>query len=62
MAGCKLKVSQAQFGFFDTVVAAPSQAAALRAWGVNQNLFGLCQTNCTAHRDGMIDHRHAPRP
>ena len=39
MAGRKLKVFQAQFGFFDTVVAAPSQAAALRAWGVNQNLF-----------------------
>ena len=35
----RLKVFQAQFGFFDTVVAAPSQAAALRAWGVNQNLF-----------------------
>ncbi|RYF99054.1 MAG: cell envelope biogenesis protein TolA, partial [Caulobacteraceae bacterium] len=30
---------QAQFGFYDTVVAAPSQAAALRAWGVRQNLF-----------------------
>lgn len=35
----KLKVFQAQFGFYDTVVAAPSQAAALRAWGVSQNLF-----------------------
>ena len=39
MAGRKLKVFQAQFGFYDTVVAAPSQAAALLAWGVNQNLF-----------------------
>jgi hypothetical protein len=39
VAGRKLKVFQAQFGFYDTVVAAPSQAAALRAWGVNQNLF-----------------------
>jgi hypothetical protein len=37
--GHKLKVFQAQFGFYDTVVAAPSQAAALRAWGVHQNLF-----------------------
>jgi hypothetical protein len=35
----RLKVFQAQLGFFDTVVAAPSQAAALRAWGVHQNLF-----------------------
>lgn len=35
----KLKVFQTQLGFYDTVVAAPSQAAALRAWGVHQNLF-----------------------
>ena len=35
----KLKVFQARIGFYDTVVAAPSQAAALRAWGVRQNLF-----------------------
>jgi hypothetical protein len=34
-----LKVFQARLGFYDTVVAAPSQAAALRAWGVHQNLF-----------------------
>ncbi len=39
MAGRKLKVFQAQFGFFDTVVAAPSRAAALRAWGARQDLF-----------------------
>jgi hypothetical protein len=38
-AGRRLKVFQAQFGFHDSVVAAPSQAAALRAWGVRQNLF-----------------------
>ena len=35
----KLKVFQAQFGFFDTVIAVPSQAAALRAWGTDRNLF-----------------------
>ncbi len=39
MTGRKLKVFQAQFGFYDTVVAASSQAAALRAWGIHQNLF-----------------------
>ena len=38
-AGRRLKVFQAQLGFYDTVVAAPSQAAALRAWGMRQNLF-----------------------
>ncbi|MGI3903333.1 MAG: hypothetical protein ACRYGP_13210 [Janthinobacterium lividum] len=35
----RLKVFQAHLGFYDTVVAAPSQAAALRAWGTHQNLF-----------------------
>lgn len=35
----RLKVFQAQFGFHDSVVAASSQAAALRAWGTHQNLF-----------------------
>ncbi len=30
---------QAQIGFYDTVVAASSQAAALRVWGTHQNLF-----------------------
>ncbi len=39
MAGRRLKVFQAQFGFFDTVVAVASRAAALRAWGTHQNLF-----------------------
>lgn len=39
MAGRRLKVFEARIGFYDTVVAAPSQAAALRAWGVHQNLF-----------------------
>jgi hypothetical protein len=34
-----LKVFQAHLGFYDTVVAAPSQAAALKAWGSRQNLF-----------------------
>jgi hypothetical protein len=35
----KLKVYQAPFGFYDSVVAASSQTAALRAWGSHQNLF-----------------------
>ena len=34
-----LKVFEARLGFFDSVVAARSQAAALRAWGMHQNLF-----------------------
>ncbi len=47
MAGRRLKVFQTTLGFYDTVVAAPSQAAALRAWGVKQNLFALGQASVT---------------
>lgn len=45
--GRKLKVFQAQFGFHDSVVAAPSRAAALRAWGTRQNLFAEGQARLT---------------
>lgn len=38
-ASRKLKVFAATMGFYDTIVAAPSQAAALRAWGTRQNIF-----------------------
>lgn len=35
-----LKVYQTTLGFYDSVVAAPSQAAALRAWGLDKtNVF-----------------------
>jgi hypothetical protein len=47
MAARKLKVFQAQFGFYDTVVAASSQAAALRAWGTHQNLFASGEAKLT---------------
>jgi type IV secretory pathway VirB10-like protein len=40
-------VFQARFGFHDSVVAAPSQAAALRAWGIRQNLFAEGQARIT---------------
>ena len=39
----KLKVFEAQMGFYDTVVAAPSRTAALRAWGTRQDLFASGQ-------------------
>jgi type IV secretory pathway VirB10-like protein len=45
--GRRLKVFQAQFGFHDSVVAATSQAAALRAWGTRQNLFAEGQATVT---------------
>jgi hypothetical protein len=36
-----LKVYRTSAGFHDAYVAAPSQKAALEAWGVDRNLFGL---------------------
>jgi len=63
MAGRKLKVFQAQFGFFDTVVAAPSQAAALRAWGTRQNLFPSGEARVTddeAAVKAAIEHPETP--
>lgn len=37
----KLKVFRTAAGFHDAYVAAPSQKAALEAWGSDTNLFGL---------------------
>src|SRR5437588_7395757 len=34
-----LKIFQAHLGFYDTIVAAPSQKAALAAWGASRNEF-----------------------
>jgi hypothetical protein len=35
----QLKVYRTHLGFYDAIVAAPSQKEALEAWGVHQNLF-----------------------
>ena len=35
------KVFQAHLGFFDTIVAAPSQTSALAAWGSSTDLFAM---------------------
>ena len=35
----QLKTFRAHLGFYDTIVAAPSQKKALEAWGSSQNLF-----------------------
>lgn len=37
----KLKVFRTAIGFHDAYVAAPSQKAALEAWGANNNLFAI---------------------
>ena len=37
----KLKVFRTTIGFHDAYVAAPSRAAALRAWGANTDLFAM---------------------
>ena len=61
--GRKLKVFQAQVGFYDTVVAAPSQAAALRAWGIHQNLFKDSQAHIASDAqavDAALAHPEIP--
>jgi hypothetical protein len=49
----RLKVYQAAFGFHESVVAAPNQAAALRAWGVRQNLFAEGQAKVATDENGI---------
>jgi hypothetical protein len=59
----KLKVFQAQFGFYDTVVAAPSRAAALRAWGTHQDLFASGQAKPaedTQAIEAALEHPETP--
>ncbi len=59
----KLKVFQAQFGFYDSVVAASSQAAALRAWGTKQNLFASGDAKPTADEAAIaaaLEHPETP--
>jgi len=59
----KLKVFQAQLGFYDTVVAVPGRAAALRAWGVHQDLFaGRTPSTPNARRPSPPTSRTARRP
>lgn len=49
----KLKVFQARLGFYDTIVAATSQAAALRAWGTTQNLFANGEASVVTNTDDV---------
>jgi hypothetical protein len=63
MAPQRLKVFQAQFGFYDTVVAAPSQVAALRAWGTHQNLFANGDATLTTDEAAIaaaLEHPETP--
>ena len=49
----RLKVFQAVFGFHESVVAAPSQAAALSAWGAHQNLFAEGAAHPATDKDAV---------
>jgi hypothetical protein len=51
--GRKLKVFEARLGFYDTVVAVPSQAAALRAWDTRQNLFASGDASVSNDKDAV---------
>jgi hypothetical protein len=50
----RLKVFAARMGFFDTVIAAPSQKAALEAWGTRQNLFHDGTARLTEEPDAIV--------
>ncbi|HEY5410797.1 MAG TPA: hypothetical protein VIJ94_08715 [Caulobacteraceae bacterium] len=59
----RLKVFQTQLGFFDSVVAAPSQAAALRAWGTHQDLFAAGDAKITTDKAAVaaaLEHPETP--
>ena len=58
----RLKVYQAQFGFHDSVVAAPSQAAALRAWETHQNLFADGEARLATDENAIALALTIPRP
>lgn len=63
MAARRLKVFQTRLGFYDTVVAAPSQAAALRAWGLKQNLFESGEASLTEDEAAVaaaVEHPEIP--
>jgi len=51
----KLKVFRTSVGFRDAYVAAPSQAAALRAWGTDKNLFARGSAEAVTDPDLMRD-------
>lgn len=47
----KLKIYCMPAGFYDAIVAAPSQAAALKAWGTTTNLFAAGRASVVADED-----------
>jgi hypothetical protein len=59
MKSRRLKVFQAHLGFYDTIVAAPSQKAALEAWGASGSEFakGFARvaTDSTAVKTALAD-------
>jgi hypothetical protein len=58
----RLKVYFARLGFFESVVAAPNQAAALEAWGVHQNLFAAGEARVATEKAAQtaLEHPGAP--
>jgi hypothetical protein len=58
----RLKVYQARLGFFESVVAAPNQDAALEAWGVHQDLFAVGEAEVAegAAARAALDHPGVP--
>src|SRR5688572_9369193 len=50
----RLKVYASPQGFYETVVAAPSQKAALEAWGTHQDLFASGMAKVVTDDDEAI--------
>lgn len=48
-----LKVFRAHLGFYDTIVAAPSQKAALEAWGMHMNAFADGAAGVTTDKEAV---------
>lgn len=51
----KLKVYCMPAGFYDALVAAPSQAAALKAWGTTTNLFAVGRASLVEDETAMVE-------
>jgi hypothetical protein len=58
----RLKVYFARLGFFESVVAAPNQAAALKAWGVRQDLFAAGEARVATDKAAQAALEHPGVP
>jgi len=58
----RLKVYFARMGFYESVVAAPNQAEALKAWGVRQDLFATGEACVASDKNARAALAHPGMP